>query len=327
VGSETRSIAEPAAVLAMRVGATPSELPVVVGRMVREAFAGDSDGYDEQVALEELLWDVAHAGTGLRELVWDIAPIITCDGMAWRTAATIAAIGIHARTLAGAIERAYQRIRVERDADDDPDWELGLPERVERSVHGYATWAFGGADARLVEVTSLAGSDLVASGRVRQAFAVTRVDERFLSGLREIADDTRWTGIVLEVFAQIGRRAREHVGRMATLSPRDDGYVSWVEARWRCGLDTPEVARAALEKSLAWHAWPIYLQLGPSPARVRAAIAATDPAHGGALIAALTDHPEVAADYIPDLLRRGYDALVQRLWATLPATTFWARVG
>jgi hypothetical protein len=156
---------------------------------------------------------------------------------------------------------------------------------------------------------------------------VTRVDERFLSGLREIADDTRWTGIVLEVFAQIGRRAREHVARMATLSPRDDGYVSWVEARWRCGLDSPEVVRAALEQSLAWHAWAIYLQLGPSPARVRAAIAATDREHGGAVIAALADHPDVAADYIPDLLRCGYDALVQRLWETLPPTTFWARVG
>ena len=37
--------------------------------------------------------------------------------------------------------------------------------------------------------------------------------------------------------------------------------------------------------------------------------------------------PQIAARFLPDLLRAGHDAVVERCWRALPGNVFWAAVG
>jgi len=104
-----------AAVLATRTRAFAPPVLATLERMLEESSAPAPDGYDQQVDLEELIADIAEGGVALQPLAPALVPYLRCDAMAWRAAATLAAVGTGAAALVPEIESAYRRIPASED--------------------------------------------------------------------------------------------------------------------------------------------------------------------------------------------------------------------
>lgn len=309
VEDDDRDIAAAAAFLAIR---GPRITPAVVS-VLASVLAGlldemDPDAYDDQVGVEEALGAIANAGArhpALGDLAPALVPFLHFDAMAWRTAATVAAIGIDARVLRGDIEEALARMT-------ESSTDLGA--RVERTIHLYGVWLFGGATDALARATAVAKDSVVAMFRLRQAFERSRVDERLLSALRGVADDLAWTPSICDVFAAFGPRAAQVLATIPPPLVEDEAYTPWVIARYRCGLATRSETRIALEANLAWHAWALYVELAVddpiAEQRLRDELARPAGEHEVPFAVPLAANPTLLERLVLDLSRGGYEALL-----------------
>lgn len=176
-GAEDRQVRSLACVLALRCRAFAPPVLRGLERMLAEAADVESDGYDERVAVEELLGDIARGGAALQSLAPGLIPLFRDDGMDVRAAATLAAIGIGAAELVSEIEAAYRRLPAGR----------GLAQNIERALLAYALWRFDGPPERFTEAAELAGDSIVVQHRLRCAFEVSAV-----CAVHEVAASIGW---------------------------------------------------------------------------------------------------------------------------------------
>ena len=276
--------------------------------------------YDLQVLIENLFWNIAHAGPKLRALSPSLAPFLKSDIAAWRWAALLAAVGIGADALLPEIKA--------RRARSDPD------ATIEESLAAYACWLFGGTNKDLSRALELSSDNLPTRSRTENALEVSAVSPRLLKALRDMAADPTWTAAACRVLAKIGRPAAKTLRALPALTPDSHDYVWDCEARWRCGLQTSLETRRVLEPALApacafeVQAWGLYVELAAEDeaGMKRLRDEASRPAArnpnpcGGSLFGA----PHVAARLLPELIRAGHEDLVLVLHRLMPSDAFWS---
>ena len=280
----------------------------------------DFVSYDLQVEIETLFWHIAHVGPALRPLSPSLAPFLTSDIGAWRSAALLAAIGVGADSLRPAVEARLA---------------LGDLREIERCLAEYALWSFGGAEDHLARALAQAAEDFAAQSRLENALELTPVTHRGLRALGAMAADPTWTATACRTFAKMGPPAAETLRALPELAQDDAAYVWDCEARWRCGLRSSAETRVALESTLdpacalEVQAWGLYVELAADDpvamARVRddSRRARNGEPCGGALIGA----PHVAARVLPELMRGGREDLVLLVQRALPSDAFWSALG
>jgi hypothetical protein len=309
-----------AALLAARCGHYG---PTVIADLDRRV-AGlneDTGGYDEQVDAEDLLALVARGGPALRSIGRRLGPLLASDAFHLRTAAAVAAVGISDAALAPALQAAFGR----RVATDD------LAHAVERCVLSYAIWQVGGEPRWFEAAIREAGDNLVCVSRLLQVFEYSSVDAGFLAALAGIAERPEWTASVFQILGRAGAEAAAIVAALPPITVGAEGWVQYLEARWKTGLDAAAALCAALEPHLAWTAWDVYVAADLGTERWRTRIGdelarGTSDLSPPAIAFALVRSPTVAMQFLPELAHPCYDELVRQLWRVVPAETFWSAI-
>ncbi len=310
---------------AARIAAIGRRLsPPVVDAMLEAVYRATRDAthsYDDQVDGEQVLGEVARAGTALAALAGDLEIILRAEPPVFqaRLALALGALGdASSREALAARERAI---------DDEAE---GSVIGSTRAMLRLAQWQLGADDGVFDAALDDAGDNAIFTHPLAMALEAMPVDERLLAALERASRREEWTKLVYGILAKIGPAAASTVGRLTSGEPPDDpdDACAFHRARWSAKLSDDASFAAALEPLLGNFSdcWSSYVALALDTNGWRATVTRGIREQQPATIRALVEHPGLREHLLPELLAEKRDRWIYQLWSRLPGEVFWSSV-
>jgi hypothetical protein len=311
---EVRDAAAQLATLGTRC--TPEVVDAMRDLLVRATEVTDS--YDDQLLGEGVLGVIAGAGQLMTQLAPTVEKILAEPSLAFSAAAAraLGAIG-DTRSFAALESRQHE---LSGSAADSAIYMVRARMRL-------ACWQLGGDDTWLHGALDDAGTFIVPIFPLWTALSAAPPDDRLRAGLELAAERPGWPSLVCQTLARHGPAAAASVERVTMRPPADASEAAaFLHARWAVGLISGASFLSALEPLLSddHHAWRYLvasnLRTDAWRERIRRGIASGD----RKTLKAFVGNLDVAASFLPDLVRAGHDEEVVFQWHFLPPGRFWA---